>query len=92
MDHAVAMGVIERAGNLDGIAQRLIQRQRPFLQPLRERIAFQILHHQVIDVVLLADIVERADMRVIQAGNRAGLTLEALAQLRLLRRGARAGP
>ena len=91
MHDAMAVRVIEGAGNLDGIAQCLVERQRPLLQPLRESIAFQILHDQVINVVLLAHIVERADIRVIQAGNRAGLTLEAFAELRLSGKDARAG-
>ena len=46
-------------------------------------LTFQILHHQVIDAVLLADIVQGADMRMIEAGNGARLSLETLTQLRL---------
>ena len=34
-------------------------------------------HHQVVDVVLPADVVERADMGMAQAGDGAGLALEA---------------
>lgn len=37
-----------------------------------------MLHYQVAHAILLADIVERADMGMIQAGNRFGFTLETL--------------
>ena len=43
---------------------------------------FEIFHHQVIDAVLMADVVERADVRMIQAGNGAGFAIESLANFR----------
>jgi len=36
-----------------------------------------VLHHQINDAVVLADVVERADVRVCQRGYGAGLPLEA---------------
>jgi hypothetical protein len=43
---------------------------------MSQRLALQVLHHQVIDAILLADVAERADVRMIKAGNRASLALE----------------
>ena len=79
--HALAVRLVQRVGNLDGVLQHLLDRQRTFLQSLRERLAFQILHHQIIDSVLMSCIVKRADMRMIQAGNRLRFALEAFAQV-----------
>ena len=46
------------------ILQHLLERQRPLRQPLRERLAFEQLHDQVVDVALAADVEQRADVRV----------------------------
>jgi hypothetical protein len=50
-------------------------------QALRERLAREVLHHQVRRVVVRANVVERADVRVCERGDRARLTLEAHATL-----------
>jgi hypothetical protein len=78
---SLAVSFVECVGNLDGITQHLIQRQRTFLQPLSQRLAFQILHHQEISSVLMADVVKRADVRMIQASNRPCFALEPFSQL-----------
>ena len=75
-----AVGLVQRVRNLDGVVQYLIQRQRTFFQALRQRLAFEILHYQIIKAILLADVVKRADMRMIQAGNGARFALESLTQ------------
>ena len=81
MCNALAMGFVERVGNLDGIAQHLIQRQRAFLQMLRQGFTFDVLHHEIVGSVLMANIVENADVRMIQTGNGSRFALEALAKL-----------
>ena len=75
-----AMCFIQRIRNLDGVLQYLIERQWTFLETLRQRLAFQILHHQEISSVLLADVVEDADVGMIQAGDGARFAVEPLAQ------------
>ena len=50
------------------------------MQPLRERLALQIFHHQIIISILLTDVVEDADVRMIQAGDGLCFALESLAQ------------
>ena len=62
--------------------QHFIQRQRTFSQPLRDRLPFEQLHHQVVDSILRADVVEVANVGMIQGGDSPGLTLQPLPQLR----------
>ncbi len=45
---ALAVRVVERVGNLNGVLQHLLRRQRSFQEPVRQRLAFQKLHHQII--------------------------------------------
>ena len=77
---ALAMRLVQRIRNLDGVLQYLLDRQRTFQQPLRECLAFEIFHHQKIDFVLMAGVVERADVRMVQAGDGLCFALKALAQ------------
>src|SRR5437879_4814884 len=67
------MGLVQRISNLSGIPQHLFQRQGSSLEPLSQRFTFEVFHHQEIGVVLLTDVVKRADMRMVQAGNGARL-------------------
>ena len=75
--------LVQRVRDLDGDRERLIQRQRPLLQPLGQRVALQVLHHQEVDPVLGADVMERADVRVVQTGDGLRLALEPLLQVRV---------
>ncbi len=59
----------------------LVEWQCALLQPLRQRLAVEILHDQEVDPVLGADVVERADMRMVQGGDRSGLALKPLLQI-----------
>ena len=80
MRDAFAMRLVQRIGNLDRVLQHLLQRQRTFQQSLRQRLAFEIFHHQKIDFVLMASVVERADVRMVQAGDGLCFALESFAQ------------
>ena len=40
---------VERVGDLDAEAQRLVERQRPSRQPRRERLALEQFHHEKLD-------------------------------------------
>ncbi len=81
MRDAFAMGFVQRVGNLDCKLQHLFRRQWTLLQTLRERLALQILHHQKISSILMAGVVERADVWMIQAGDGLCFAVEALAQI-----------
>ena len=76
--HSPAVRGIERTGDLDRDLQCLFDWQRTFAQPCFQALAFQILHHQELDRVLAADVVECADVGMIQAGDGPRLALEAL--------------
>ena len=78
MEDAGAMGLVEGVGNLSADAQRLIEGKRA-LRPLEaggERLALEILHHQVVDVAVAADVVHHADVRMGERGHGARLALE----------------
>ena len=79
---ALAMRLVERVGNFYRVLQDLLDRQRTFLQSLRERFAFQVFHHQKINFVLMSCVVERADVGMIQAGDGFCFAVESLAQIR----------
>ena len=66
-------------GNLGSVGQGVFERELPSHQPISERLAVQELHHQIIDVVLAANVEQRADVRVRQGGGGAGFALETLA-------------
>ena len=82
MHHTLTMGRDQGLGNLDGIAKSLGERKRAALQTLRQCLAFEVLHHQKIDAVFPAELIERADERVVQARYQPRLALEALLQFR----------
>ena len=77
-------GAVRRANrvrDLRGIREHLSDRQRSAREALLERLALDQFHHEVADAVRRdADVVERADVRVRELRNRAGLALQAIAQ------------
>jgi hypothetical protein len=81
MDDAAAMRTVERAGDFDPVARDLASWQRSFLEAGGEGFALEVLHHQVVEVVLAPNVVERADVRVRELGDGAGFALEAGADL-----------
>jgi hypothetical protein len=78
MDHALLMRVIERVSDLSGDPQRGAERQRAALEPARQRLAFDEFHDQERRRALFADVVERADVGMRNAGDRARLLAEAV--------------
>src|SRR3979490_1420666 len=86
MHDAAAVRFVEGVGDLAAKFYDLIERKRAFLQPLRQRLAFHAFHDQIVDAVLMADVVEYADVWMIQAGNCFGFALEALLAKRIIRK------
>ncbi len=78
MHHAAAMRPIQRTRNLCPDLHNVLEWQRPFLEAFLQRLAFHALHDQIIDAVLVPDIVEDANVRMIQTGDGLGFALEAL--------------
>ena len=81
MHDALTMSFVERIDDLNAIAQDLLDRKRPLQQTISECLAFQIFHDEKIRAVLVADIVERADVRMIQTRHGVRFALHALPQL-----------
>ena len=55
--HPGAVRLVERIRDLDPHAERLLQGQPASLQAIVQRLAFEQLHHDVVDSVLAADVV-----------------------------------
>src|SRR5207247_8342796 len=68
--------------DLDGIFQYLIQWQWSARQPIGKRLAFEILHHEIVHIAVMADIVKRADVRMVQRSDRLRFALESCLDFR----------
>ena len=56
-------------GDFDGVAERGVFRERTFLQAAGQGLAFEVLEDQEVCVILASDVVERADVGMVQAGD-----------------------
>ncbi len=83
MHEAVSVGLVERVRDLHGVRERLLDRQGSPCETLRERLAFEVLHDEKVGAFVGADVVQRTDVRVIEARDRLCLALEALAERRI---------
>ena len=70
-------------GDLDGASHGLLERQAAPGEAIGQRLALEELHHQVVGAVLVADVEERADVRVAERRDGAGLAGEPLARVRI---------
>jgi hypothetical protein len=80
MNDAGAMRTVERVGDLNADTERFVQFQRSLLQPPFERFTLEVLQDQERGALVLADVVQRADVWVIELRNRPGFAIEALAE------------
>ena len=69
MENAGAVRRIERIGDLDAEVDRLMDLDRPMRQQLAQGLPLEQLHHEVRSALVLADVVDRADIRVVQRGS-----------------------
>src|SRR5436305_1547421 len=81
MDEPSLVRLVECIADLNRDFQGFRDRKRPTLDSLVEGFALQEFHHQVADAILFADIVQGANMRMMQARDGAGLALKALLQI-----------
>ncbi len=72
-------------GGFDRVAQRLMPWQQTLLQYFVESCAFDILHDQVGKAVPLADIVQAANVWMVERGNGAGFALKPVMGIGALR-------
>ncbi|MCU1299291.1 MAG: hypothetical protein JWO91_3569 [Acidobacteriaceae bacterium] len=64
----------------------LFWRQPALLQPLSQRLAFQILHQNEVNGILMTNVVDGADIGMIHRGDGARVALEASLQIRVGRK------
>jgi hypothetical protein len=72
---------IERVGDLDAEIEHALERQRTTRDFLLQRVAVEQLHHDEGLAVVLADVVNHADVRMIQRRGDARFAAEALEHL-----------
>jgi hypothetical protein len=69
---------VEGVSDLRAVFQYLLHRYCAFFKAFGKRFAFDAFHHQIVDTVLMANIMEHTDVRMIQAGNGFRFAFEAL--------------
>ena len=84
VNDSLAMRCGQRVSQLDRVGDRLIERQCASCEALGERPALDQFHHQVLGSILIADIVQGADVRMVQARDGARFAIEAAAELRVI--------
>ena len=83
-ENAASVRFFESLADLDSASPNLVEGQRASAQTIGQRLALQVFHNEIADPVLLADVVEMADVGMAQTGNGAGLAIEALLGLGFL--------
>ena len=78
MGDPVAMRLVERVGDLGRDFQCLVERQWPFLEARRQRLALEMRHDEVVSAIDAADVVDAADVGMVERSDGASLALEAL--------------
>ncbi len=78
MDDAFAVGGVEGVGHADRQVEQSIDRERAHGDAVLQGDALQKLHRDKGPAVVLVDVVNRADVRVVERTGGAGLALEAL--------------
>jgi hypothetical protein len=81
MHDARPVRAVEGVGDLDAETEHVVDRERPALNAIRERLALDQLHDEVEIVPLAPDVVDDADVRMVERGNEPRLALEARADL-----------
>ena len=78
VDDALVMGLAQAGGHLAGDLQGLLRLQRSAPELVLERLAVHELHGDIGPVLVLADLVDGADVRVVQGRGGLGLDEETL--------------
>ena len=86
MDYAVFVRTIKTLANIGPILQNLCHWQRTFGQTVRQCLPFQKFHDQVVGAILMANIVQRANIRMIERRDGTGFAVEALLSFGTLRK------
>ena len=78
VDDAVLVGVGHGLGHLPDQLAGLPRRQRTMLDPIRQAAPFDVAHREVVLALVLPDLEDGHDARVVELGSRLGLPAEAL--------------
>ena len=87
MHYVVAVSVIKRITDLHAEPEGLVNGNWHVhvLEPRLQRFPCEVFHHQVHRIVLAPDIVQDANIRVIEGGDRSCLPFEARSRIRSIR-------
>ena len=83
MNDAGAMRRLEGRRDLNRGLERLIKRQRALREPVGQRLAIEVLHDEKRRALVLAHVVQGADMRMRELRDRTGFAIEPLTELRI---------
>ena len=83
MDDALDVSGVERVGNVDGNIEQAIEFERLAADEMLERLAIEKFHGDKGFAVLLADVVNGADVGMIKGGGGLGFALETCEGLRV---------
>ena len=86
VDDAVRVGVGQRVSQLVRDRQQLTRRDGTAPDARLQRLAVETLHDEVVDARVVPDVVERADVRMLEVGDHPGFTLEAFPPIGIGRR------
>src|SRR5262245_64384055 len=73
---SLAMRLVERVRNLRAKPERFLEWKRSLCEPVRERLALEVLHDEVVRISLAADVVERPEVRMRELRDRPRHSLE----------------
>jgi hypothetical protein len=85
MDDPFGVGGIEPVGDLDGQVEDFISAQRLSPDAMFERVALQELHGDEAPPFVLVDVIDGADVGMVQGRSRLGFTLESLQRVAVSR-------
>jgi hypothetical protein len=85
MDQPMTMGFVQRIGDVHRYPDRLLEPQHTTAQSACQCLTLEALHHEEMDTVLIAGVVERTDVGVIQTRCSPGFAFESLPQFRVRR-------
>ena len=83
MNNAVIVCRDQRISDLPGVLQCIVHTKRAHGDAVVERLTLDVLHDQEVRAVLVADIVQGADVGMVETGNGVGFTTEARQPLRI---------
>ena len=83
MQHAARVRGLQRVGEVDAVIKERADLERPPSEALMECLALEQLHDEEAAIVVATHVEQRADVRVIERGNRARLAVEARLGLRV---------